>query len=66
MTLRHGSAGLVRDLRVDEVVLSYSDLAHADVMHKASRALASACASSSATTSGCRKKICSHSLVVTR
>lgn len=33
--------GLVRDLRVDEVVLSYSDLAHADVMHKASRALAS-------------------------
>jgi predicted GTPase len=31
---------LVRELRVDDVVLSYSDLAHAEVMHKASRALA--------------------------
>lgn len=31
---------LVRELHVDEVVLSYSDLAHTDVMHKASRALA--------------------------
>jgi len=31
---------LVRSEQVDEVVLAYSDLAHADVMHKASRALA--------------------------
>jgi predicted GTPase len=31
---------LVRELRVDEVVLSYSDLAHVEVMHLASRALA--------------------------
>jgi predicted GTPase len=31
---------LVRDLAVDEVVLSYSDLAHVEVMHLASRALA--------------------------
>jgi predicted GTPase len=32
--------GLCRRLRVDRVVLAYSDLAHADVMHLASRALA--------------------------
>jgi predicted GTPase len=31
---------LIASLRVDEVVLSYSDLAHETVMHKASRALA--------------------------
>jgi predicted GTPase len=31
---------LIARERVDEVVLSYSDLAHVDVMHKASRALA--------------------------
>jgi predicted GTPase len=31
---------LARDRRVDEVVLSYSDLSHASVMHLASRALA--------------------------
>lgn len=31
---------LVRDERVDEVVLAYSDLSHVDVMHKASIALA--------------------------
>jgi predicted GTPase len=31
---------LVRAERVDEVILSYSDLAHVDVMHLASRALA--------------------------
>lgn len=31
---------LVAELRVDEVVLSYSDLSHAGVMHLASRALA--------------------------
>lgn len=31
---------LVRSLAVDDVVLSYSDLSHADVMHLASRALA--------------------------
>ena len=33
-------AGLIRDLRADEVVLAYSDLAHVDVMHKASAVLA--------------------------
>ncbi len=33
-------AGLIREEAVDEVVLAYSDLAHADVMHKASLALA--------------------------
>jgi predicted GTPase len=31
---------LVRELKVDEVVFAYSDVAHVDVMHKASRALA--------------------------
>ena len=31
---------IVRDHRADEVVLAYSDLAHEDVMHKASIALA--------------------------
>jgi predicted GTPase len=31
---------LVRSARIDEVVLSYSDLSHVDVMHLASRALA--------------------------
>jgi len=31
---------IVRDHQVDEVVLAYSDLAHEDVMHKASIALA--------------------------
>jgi predicted GTPase len=31
---------LIRDLRVDDVVLSYSDLSHPAVMHLASRALA--------------------------
>jgi predicted GTPase len=35
---------LVRDLAVDEVVLSYSDLAHTDVMHLASRSLAAGAA----------------------
>ena len=33
-------AGLIRECRVDEVVLAYSDLAHLDVMHKASEVLA--------------------------
>jgi len=33
-------AELVRDFEVDEVVLAYSDLAHEDVMHKASLVLA--------------------------
>jgi predicted GTPase len=33
-------ADLIADERVDEVVLAYSDLAHADVMHAASRVLA--------------------------
>jgi predicted GTPase len=33
-------AGLVRSRQVDEVVLAYSDLSHADVMHKASLVLA--------------------------
>ena len=32
---------LIRDLKVDEVAFSYSDIAHVDVMHKASIALAS-------------------------
>jgi predicted GTPase len=32
--------GLVRDLRVDEVVFAYSDVSHEHVMHVASRALA--------------------------
>ncbi|MFQ6604093.1 MAG: cyclic 2,3-diphosphoglycerate synthase [Fidelibacterota bacterium] len=32
---------LIRDLNVDEVVFSYSDIAHEDVMHKASRVIAS-------------------------
>jgi predicted GTPase len=32
--------GLVREHHVDEVVLAYSDLSHADVMHKASTVLA--------------------------
>ena len=32
---------LIRDLRVDRCVLSYSDLSHAEVMHLASRAAAS-------------------------
>jgi predicted GTPase len=36
----HRLSDLVRDERVDEVVLAYSDLPHVDVMHKASRALA--------------------------
>jgi predicted GTPase len=31
---------LIRDERIDEVVLSYSDLAHDEVMHEASRVLA--------------------------
>jgi len=31
---------IIRRHRVDEVVLAYSDLSHADVMHRASRALA--------------------------
>lgn len=35
-----GMERLVRELGVDEVVLSYSDLSHATVMHLASRALA--------------------------
>jgi len=35
-----GLEALVREQRVDEVVLAYSDLSHADVMHLASRALA--------------------------
>jgi predicted GTPase len=36
----HDLARLVREERVDEVVLSYSDLSHAEVMHKASTVLA--------------------------
>lgn len=32
--------GLIKTLHVDEVVFSYSDVAHMDVMHKASEALA--------------------------
>jgi predicted GTPase len=35
-----GLETLVRDRRVDEVVLAYSDLSHEDAMHLASRALA--------------------------
>ena len=31
---------LIRDERVDDVVLSYSDLSHSEVMHKASLVLA--------------------------
>ncbi|MBP7694553.1 MAG: GTPase, partial [Anaerolineales bacterium] len=31
---------LIRDLRVDDVVFSYSDVTHAYVMHQASKALA--------------------------
>jgi predicted GTPase len=31
---------LCREQRIDQVVLAYSDLAHAEVMHRASRALA--------------------------
>jgi predicted GTPase len=33
-------AALIRDEQVDEVVLAYSDLSHADVMHRASAVLA--------------------------
>jgi predicted GTPase len=36
----HRLAELIREEAVDEIVLAYSDLAHADVMHKASIALA--------------------------
>ncbi len=35
-----GLAGLCRDRRIDEVVLAYSDISHAAVMHKASVVLA--------------------------
>lgn len=34
---------LIRNHHVDEVVLAYSDLSHADVMHKASTVLAAGC-----------------------
>ncbi len=39
-----GLEAIVRDLKVDDVVFSYSDVSHVDVMHLASRAIAAGAA----------------------